>query len=62
VLHQAGQRVFRKEIANCLKKLVPVFEDIEVDEVTKDAEEIGAKLEQRWIEDQNLPVFKFEIN
>lgn len=62
VLHQAGGRVFRREIANSLKKLMPIFEDIDVDEVSTAAEEISNKLEQKWIASQGHHVFKFEIN
>lgn len=62
VLHQAGARLFRKEIASSLKKISPVFEDIDVEEVSVAAEAIAVNLEKKWISSHDLPVFDFEMN
>ena len=62
VVHQAGGRIFRKEIVLSLKKLFPVFEDIDADEIVVASEKIADQLEQKWISTLNLPVFDFEIN
>ena len=62
VLHQAGGRLFRKEIISSLKKLSQFFEDIDVDEISAFVEETAKKLEDEWISSQGLPVFEFELN
>eukprot|EP00343_Euplotes_focardii_P001162 CAMPEP_0205800790 /NCGR_PEP_ID=MMETSP0205-20121125/2565_1 /ASSEMBLY_ACC=CAM_ASM_000278 /TAXON_ID=36767 /ORGANISM="Euplotes focardii, Strain TN1" /LENGTH=103 /DNA_ID=CAMNT_0053064463 /DNA_START=42 /DNA_END=350 /DNA_ORIENTATION=- len=48
VLHQAGARLFRKEICQSLKRLMPVFEDIDVDEVSQASETLAKTLENKW--------------
>ena len=62
VVHQAGGRIFRKEVVLSLKKLFPVFEDVDADEIVAAADKIADQLEQKWISTLNLPVFDFEIN
>uniref|UniRef100_A0A7S3KDM4 Uncharacterized protein n=1 Tax=Euplotes crassus TaxID=5936 RepID=A0A7S3KDM4_EUPCR len=62
VLHQAGSRVFRKDILSSLKKIMPTFEDIEVDNVSKEVDELVQKLEEKWISRFEYPVFDFELN
>jgi len=62
VLHKAGARMFRKEICSSLKKLMPVFEDIDVAEISQLSEQLAKKLEDRWISSYDYPVFEFEMN
>lgn len=38
------------------------FEDIDVDEVSKDVEELAKSLEDKWISHFDFPVFDFELN
>jgi len=62
VLHQAGARVFRKEIVSNLKKLMPIFEDIDVDEISTSVEALAKSLEEKWISNYDYPVFDYEMN
>lgn len=62
VLHQAGARVFRKEIVSNLKKLMPIFEDIDVDEISTSVETLATCLEEKWISNYDYPVFDYEMN
>lgn len=62
ILHQAGARWYRKEVASSLKKLMPIFEEIEPDEVSVQAEIVANKLEEKWLELYNLPIFEFDMN
>lgn len=62
ILHQSGARVYRKEIISNLKKIMPTFEDIDVDEISKETDELAKKLEDRWISHFDYPVFDFEMN
>jgi hypothetical protein len=62
VLHQAGARLFRKEILSGLMKLMPTFEELDVDKILPLTDALSDKLEDIWTATYDCPVFDFEIN
>lgn len=65
VHHQAGSRLYRKEIGNQLKRCSgPIFGDVEMKPVLEKAEAIHNKAEELWINQhaKDIPKFDFPLN
>ena len=71
VLHQAAQRMLRKDIVQQMKKNVKELENIDLDEMLHQVEQHANEVENKFIEmttkelndeGHNTPVFDFELN
>lgn len=71
VLHQAAQRLFRKDIVQQMKKNIKELDNIELEDLLQQVEEHAVNIENNFLqlfgearqeETQRVPVFDFEIN